>query len=142
MSTTDEPWVSPASKLGKEDDLDPLTMAAAKFPEPEDSRARYPSRTHVTFTASSNTAHVPSASRGFELQQKEDQLLKEWEERDRFLGERERRSKKPGIVDTGRLRYSFGATSGGASPDTNDLIDADLLRSWDARFAEKHGESR
>jgi hypothetical protein len=76
------------------------------------------------------------------LQQKEDQLLKEWEERDRFLGERERRSKKPGIVDTGRLRYSFGATSGGASPDTNDLIDADLLRSWDARFAEKHGESR
>jgi hypothetical protein len=25
--------------------------------------------------------------------------------------------------------------------DTNDLIDADLLRSWDARFAEKHGGS-
>jgi hypothetical protein len=40
---------------------------------------------------------------------------------EQLLKERERRSKKPGIVDT------------------NDLIDADLLRSWDARFAEAHG---
>jgi hypothetical protein len=131
MSTTNEPWVSPASKLGKEDDLDPLTMAAAKFHEPEDSRARYPSRPHITFTASSNTAYVPSAIPPVNSHRAE-QLLKE----------RERRSKKLGIFDTRELRHSFGATFGGASPDTNDLIDADLLRSWDARFAEKHGGSR
>jgi hypothetical protein len=131
MSTTDEPWVPPASKLGKEDDLDPLTMAAAKFHEPEDSRARYPSRPHITFTASSNTAYAPSAIPPVNSHRAE-QLLKE----------RERRSKKLGIFDTRELRHSFGATFGGASPDTNDLIDADLLRSWDARFAEKHGGSR
>jgi hypothetical protein len=61
---------------------------------------------------------------------------------EQLLKERERRSKKLGIFDTRELRHSFGATFGGASPDTNDLIDADLLRSWDARFAEKHGGSR
>jgi hypothetical protein len=102
MSATDEPWQSPASKLGKEDDLDPMTMAAAKFPEPEDSRARYPSRPINSAVPSSIPSH------------RAEQLLKEWE----------RRSKKQS-PDT----------------DTNDLIDADLLRSWDMRFAEAHGGS-
>lgn len=110
MSTTDEPWVSPASKLGKEDDLDPLTMAAAKFPASEP--AGTPWVTHKPrYSSRSINSAVPSAIPPVNSHRVE-QLSKE----------RERRLKKQ-------------------SPDTNDLIDADLLRSWDARFAEAHGGS-
>jgi bifunctional DNA-binding transcriptional regulator/antitoxin component of YhaV-PrlF toxin-antitoxin module len=44
---------------------------------------------------------------------------------EQLLKERERRTKKQS-----------------PDADTNDLIDADLLRSWDARFAEAHGGSQ